>query len=327
VWTLLRFLLVLPFLVFRVAWRRLRGALPARWTFTFALAIESLRWMIDGMLGRFVAGATAALPDPKLRGWLARETETEPTTLAGRPAEWIRPRQHSERCLLYLHGGGFVTGSIGTHRRLMARLAVAGQTRVVGLDYRLAPAHPFPAGLDDCVAAYRALLDAGEKPERLFIGGDSAGGGLTLSTLLRLKAEGLPMPAGAVALSPAVDLVDIRDSWHANADFDYLTPIRDHVLALIPAYLGPEPNPMHPFASPIYGDLAGLPPLLLHVGGREVMRDQVVAFAEAAKAAGVPVELHVGEDMVHVFHAFFDVQPDAETAIERIGAFLKARAA
>jgi acetyl esterase/lipase len=328
VWTLLRFLFVLPLLLIGVVWRKLRGLAPKRWTFGFALANASLRWLVAGMLGRFVGGSAAQLPDPKLRGWLARETEQKPVTLAGRPAEWITPRTgDAKRCLLYLHGGGFVTGSIGTHRRLMARLAVAGQARVVGLDYRLAPEHPFPAGLDDCVAAYRALLEAGEKPEHLFIGGDSAGGGLTLSTLLRLKAEGLPMPAGAVALSPAVDLADLRSSWDVNGPFDYLTPIRDHVLTLLPAYLGPEGDPRLPLVSPINGDLAGLPPLLIHVGGREVMRDQVVEFATRAKDAGVSVQLDVGEDMVHVFQAFFGLQPEADLAIEQIGAFLKARAA
>ena len=327
-WTLLRFLFLLPFLFARVVVRRLRGLTPRRWTFLFAMGIEVVRWWIAVLLLRFAAGrAPGDLPSPRLRGRLARDTQLEPTTLGGCNAEWHRPRgKDAKRCLLYLHGGGFVTGSIGTHRALMARLALAGETRVVGIDYRLAPAHPFPAGLDDCVAAYRALLDAGEKPEQLFIGGDSAGGGLTLSTLLRLKAEGLPLPAGAVVLSPAVDLTDVRDSWHANFAFDYLAPIRDHVLTLVPAYLGPEPDPMQPYASPIHGDLSGLPPLCIHVGGREVLRDQVVAFADKAKASGVPVELLVGEDMVHVWHAFAGLQPDSDEAIAKVGAFLRAHA-
>lgn len=327
-WTLLRFVFLLPFLVARVAVRRLRGLTPRRWTFLFAMANEVVRWWIAAVLGRFATGAAPGnLPSPRLRGRLARDTQLEPTTLAGCNAEWHRPRgKDTKRCLLYLHGGGFVTGSIGTHRALMARLAQAAEARVVGIDYRLAPAHPFPAGLDDCVAAYRALLDSGEKPEHLFIGGDSAGGGLTLSTLLRLKAEGLPMPAGAVVLSPAVDLTDVRDSWHANFEVDYLGPIRDHVLALVPAYLGPEPDPMQPLASPIQGDLAGLPPLCIHVGQREVLRDQVLAFADKAKASGVPVELLVGEDMVHVWHAFAGLQPESDAAIAQLGAFLRARA-
>lgn len=327
-WTLLKLLFALPLLTVRVLWRRLRGATPARWTFLFALANEALRWTITGLLARLIAGHFKQPPMPRLRGRLAKQTQQRQATLAGCPAEWHLPRASPEGpCILYLHGGGFVTGSVGTHRRLMARLAVAAKARVVGIDYRLAPAHPFPAGLDDCVAAYRALLDSGEAPGRLFIGGDSAGGGLTVSTLLRLKAEGLPMPAGALALSPAVDLADLRSSWEENAPFDFLAPLRDHALALLPAYLGPEGDPSWPLVSPINADLSGLPPLLLHVGSREVLRDQVVAFAERAKQAGVPVALEVVADMVHVFHAFFDVQPDAEAAIERLGTFVQATAA
>ncbi|MEW5740619.1 MAG: alpha/beta hydrolase [Myxococcota bacterium] len=326
-WTLLKLFFALPLFAVRVLWRRVRGAVPARWTFLFALANEALRWIVAGLLGRLIGGHFRQLPMPRLRGWLARETEQRPATLAGCAAEWHIPRAAPDGpCILYLHGGGFVTGSLGTHRRLMARLAVAAKARVVGIDYRLAPAHPFPAGLDDCVAAYRALLDSGESPGRLFIGGDSAGGGLTVSTLLRLKQEGLPMPAGALGLSPAVDLADLRGSWDENAPFDFLAPLRDHALTLLPAYLGPEGDPTLPLVSPINADLSGLPPLLLHVGSREVLRDQVVDFAERARQAGVDVVLDVAADMVHVFHAFFDVQPDADEAIERIGAFVRARA-
>ena len=162
--------------------------------------------------------------------WCRSETSLRPTTLAGRDAEWLVPHgQGPKRCILYLHGGAFVTGSIGTHRRLMANLARAADARVVGLDYRLAPQHRFPAGLDDCVAAYQALLDAGEDPKHLAIAGDSAGGGLTASTLLALKQRGLPLPAAAWLLSPAVDLGADEFKPHHDSKWDYLAPLLDHL--------------------------------------------------------------------------------------------------
>lgn len=320
----MRFLLVFPLLLGAVVWRRLRRLSPPRWTFIFEVANEVLRWFLARLLGDFIGGTRRNLPSPVLRGRLARDVERTPAQLAGRPAEWLAPLGVKTRSsILYLHGGGFVTGSIGTHRTLMARIALASGARVVGLDYRLAPEHRFPAGLEDCIAAYRALLDEGAAPNELVIAGDSAGGGLTASTLLALKQRGLPQPAAAVLISPAVDLRGLHASWETNAQWDFLAPLNDHVDALLPAYLGEQP-PDAPLASPICGDLAGLAPMLIQVGSREVLRDQVLEFASKAKAAGTPVELEVAEDMVHVWHAFAGIQPDADAAIERVGAFVQA---
>lgn len=322
-WLVLRFLFAFPLLFAQVLVARWRGRHPARWTFPFAVAIAVFRYFISRGLGALLAGKKPPLPSPPLLGALARRTERRPSTLAGRQAEWLLPRGASpSRVVLYLHGGAFVTGSIGTHRALMAHVAHAASARVVGLDYRLAPEHRFPKGLDDCVGAYLALLEQGERPSRIVIAGDSAGGGLTASTLLALKDRGLPLPAAAWMISPAVDLTDTRPSWERNAAYDYLAPLRAHVDTFVPTYLGPV-DPKTPLASPIEGTLAGLPPLLIHVGEKEVLHDQVVAFADKARTAGVDVTLEVGADMVHVWPAFVGVTPEAAAALARAGAFVQ----
>lgn len=323
-WLLVRLLLVLPLLVGCVLVRRLRGLLPGRWTLPFAVAVEVVRYLIARMMRPLLEGAKLDLPAPRLRGRLARATERRPGRLGGCAAEWLSPKGPAPApCVLYLHGGAFVTGSIGTHRAIMARLAHAAGARVVGIEYRLAPEHRFPAGLEDCVAAYRELLEAGEPPARLVIAGDSAGGGLAASTLLALKQRGLPLPAAAWLLSPAVDLADARPSWARNAGWDYLSPLADSVATLVPVYLGPGADAATPLASPLRGDLAGLPPLLIHVGEKEVLHDQVVEFADRARAAGVDVTLVVGADMVHVYPAFLGLVPEASEAFAAAGAFVR----
>jgi acetyl esterase/lipase len=316
--------LALPFLVLRVLWLKLLGRLPARWPFAFAVGVFVVRFLITRVTRPLLAGKKLMLPSPPLRGRLGRETARSPVKLAGRDAEWLAPQgTASKRCILYLHGGAFVTGSIGTHRRLMANLARAADARVVGLDYRLAPEHRFPAGLEDCVAAYRALLDAGEDPKHLAIAGDSAGGGLTASTLLALKQRGIPLPAAAWLLSPAVDLGPEEFTPHAESHWDYLAPLLAHLEDLVGAYLGPGADRQHHLASPLRGDLAGLPPLLLHVGEYEVLLHQVRDFAAKARAAGVPVTLVEGPQMVHVYPAFAGFLPEATEALAQAGAFFK----
>lgn len=326
VWLLVRLLVVAPWLVLRVLWRRWTGRLPASWPLGFGLAVEVLRFLVAATLAPLMAGHKLALPSPPLLGRLGRSTERRRAKLAGRDAEWLSPAGRAPtRCVLYLHGGAFVTGSIGTHRQLMAQLAHAADARVVGLDYRLAPEHHFPAGLEDCLAAWSDLLAAGELPQNMVIAGDSAGGGLTASMLLALRDRGLPLPAAAWLLSPAVDLLDELPSWQSNLAFDYLSPIGAHRHLFVPTYLGQGGDPHHPLVSPLRGTLGGLPPLLIHVGEREVLRDQVVAYAERAQAAGVDVTLVVGRDMVHVYPAFLGLIPQASEAFAQAGAFLKAR--
>ncbi len=326
-WLLLRLALALPLLVAGALANRWRGVWPRSWSLPFAVAVAVVRYMVGLMIGPLLTGAKLNLPSPGLPRRLRHTTERRSGSLAGRPIEWLWPRGTSpKRCVLYLHGGAFVTGSIGTHRALMVRLAHAAQARVVGLDYRLAPEHRFPAGLDDCVAVWRALLEQGEAAQSMAIAGDSAGGGLAAATLLALKGRGDPLPAAAWLLSPAVDLTDQRPSWQRNLAYDYLSPMAGHLEQFVPAYLG-DADPLQPLASPIHGDLAGLPPLLIHVGEREVLHDQVVAYAQRARELGVEVELITGADMVHVYPAFVGLAPEADQALQRAGQFLSARLA
>jgi acetyl esterase/lipase len=321
---LLLLLLAFPFLLLQVLWLKLTGRLPRRWPFAFAIGVAMVRFLISRVTRPLLAGEKLVLPVPPLRGPLARATTRQAVKLAGRDAEWLSPLGSStRRCILYLHGGAFVTGSIGTHRRLMANLAQAADARVVGLDYRLAPEHRFPAGLDDCVAAWQALLDAGEDPRHLAIAGDSAGGGLAASTLLALKQRGLPLPAAAWLLSPAVDLGPDEFKPHDDAKWDYLAPLLEHLEGLVAAYLGPGADRQAHLASPLRGDLSGLPPLLLHVGEFEVLLAQVRDFAAKARAAGVPVTLVEGPQMVHVYPAFAGYLPEANEAFVQAGAFFK----
>ncbi len=321
---MLRFLLVLPFLVLKVALRRLfHGPRRPTWSFTFEAANEVVRWLIERLVGQFLKHGRGELPTPRLRGSMVTRTARTAGTLAGLRAEWITPAGRSpKRLVLYLHGGGWVSGSIDTHRELMCRLALAADARVVGIDYRLAPEHPFPAGHDDCVAAYRALLAAGEDPRQLVVAGDSAGGGLTMSTLLVVRASGEPLPAAAVLLSPAVDLGLFGGAAPDNAEHDYLAFLANGADGLLPFILGKAGRVEDPLVSPARAELGGLPPMLVLAGEVELLRDQIVAFAEKARAAGVPVELLVGQDMVHVWPAFAGIEPRAKEAVRRIGAFI-----
>jgi acetyl esterase/lipase len=239
-------------------------------------------------------------------------------------AEWIDiPGVDASAVLLYLHGGGYVIGSLSTHRHLVADLARAGGLRGLSMAYRLAPEHPYPAAIDDGVAAYRWLVARGIDPARIVIGGDSAGGGLTLAVLLALRDAGDPLPAAAVLLSPWTDLAAQGGSVTTKADVDpMLTPNDLHRYAAW--YLG-ETDPRTPWASPLYADLTGLPPLLIHVGSAEILLDDSVMLAERARNAGVDVTLDVKDDLIHVWHYFAQLIPEGEESIRDVGAFIRAR--
>ncbi len=247
----------------------------------------------------------------------------EEITLAGRPAERLRaPGGDGSRAVLYLHGGAYCIGSIRTHRSLAARIALASGADVFLLDYRLAPEHPFPAAIEDAAAAYRAILAQGYAPAKLCVAGDSAGGGLTVATLLTLRDAGDPLPAAAVCLSPWLDLEGTGVSVKAHAARDpMLTEKGLHETARL--YLAGA-NPRDGRASPIHADLAGLPPFLVHVGTAEIIMDDGTRFAERARAAGVDVTLEVWDDMIHVWHSF-PMLAEARAAVEKVGAFIRAR--
>jgi epsilon-lactone hydrolase len=237
--------------------------------------------------------------------------------------EWLSPPDVGRGVLYYLHGGGFVMGSPGTHRRLIARVASAARARAFVLDYRLAPESPFPAALEDCVAGYRWLLDHGLCARDVVVGGDSAGGCLALSMLVVLRDAGDPLPAGVVCLSAATDLTLNGGSHRTRAGDEVLLTPR-FCRSVDAAYRSSGVDARDPLASPLFADLRGLPPLLLHVGTHELFLDDTLRFADKASSAGVEVTLRVWEGLWHVFQTFAWL-PESREAIEEIGQFVRRR--
>jgi len=259
--------------------------------------------------------ATAPLPE---------DVSITPVSAGGVSAAWVAaPNARPDRTILYLHGGGYCIGSIGTHSRLAADLSRTAAARLLLLDYRLAPEHPFPAALDDAMCAYRWLLDKQVQPRQVAIVGDSAGGGLTAATLLALRDEGQPLPAAGVCLSPWLDLTLSGGSMDAKAAADPMVQ-RAPLKRMADAYVGGG-DVRAPLASPLFGDLAGLPPLLVQVGTAETLLDDSTRFAERVREAGGDVTLEVWDEMVHVWHAFAFVLPEGREAIDKIAAFLDER--
>ena len=250
------------------------------------------------------------------------EVVCQPVSAGGVPAEWIvSPETTGARVILYLHGGGYNLGSLHTHRARAARIGRASQARVLTIAYRLAPEHLFPAALEDAVRAYCWLLAEGVQPDQLALAGDSAGAGLAIATLVSLRYHGEPMPAAAVCLSPWVDLELAGHSLTANAAADPVLT-RTALRAWAKNYLGGK-DPRAPFASPLYADLHGLPPLLLQVGLEEILYDDAVRLAERALAAGVNVELEVSKNVFHGWHLFASKLPEAQQAISRLAKFIE----
>jgi acetyl esterase/lipase len=254
----------------------------------------------------------------------ADDVTLTPTEVGGVPAEWVDTpgSTDSGAVLLYLHGGGYVMGSLTTHRKLAGDLSRASGARVLLLDYPLAPEFPYPAGIDAAVAAYDALT-VDIAPERVAIGGDSAGGGLTLATLLALRDSGRPLPAAGVCISPWADLVR---SGGVSADLAAADPVvsPDDLAVMRSWYLG-DTDPAEPMASPALADLTGLPPLLIHVGEAEILLEDSILTADKAREAGVDVTMEPWPDMIHVWHVFAGRVPEATDAVAAIGDFLKAR--
>jgi acetyl esterase/lipase len=253
---------------------------------------------------------------------VAEDVTSEPVRAGDVPAEWIfAPGFEPDRVILYLHGGGYVFGSIRSHRELISRISREAGARALAVDYRLAPEHPFPAAVDDAAAAYRWLLSQGFRPEKIAIVGDSAGGGLTVATLVALRDAGDPLPGAAACFSPWVDLVGASD-----AELSVLDPIvqRPNLLEMAAHYLGGA-DPKSPLASPLHADLRGLPPLLIQVSTAETLYDNSVRLAERAKSHGVDVTLDPWEEMLHVWQ-IFAVMPEAREATARVGRFLRERA-
>ncbi|MDI1265989.1 MAG: alpha/beta hydrolase [bacterium] len=244
----------------------------------------------------------------------------EPVSAGGIDGEWISPAGvPQDKAILYFHGGGFRIGSVSSHRDLISQIACASGCRVLAINYRLAPEHRFPAGLDDALAAYGWMRELGLKSGNIAFAGDSAGGNLALAAMLALRERGLPLPVSATLMSPWTDMAATGASYVSRADADPIHQ-RAMIVALAKNYLG-EGDPKHPLASPLHADLGGLPPLLIQVGDRETVRDDSVMLADKARAVGVDVDLQVWDGMIHVFQMFPEI-PEAHQAIASIAGFL-----
>jgi acetyl esterase/lipase len=273
------------------------------------LPISVQRWMLR--------------PAPYTR--VVRRLRFEKVRAGGVPAEWFHaPESDPGRVLLYLHGGGYSIGSVASHRDFIARLCVAAGATGLALDYRLAPEHPFPAQLEDALAAYRWLIGRGISPARLIVAGESAGGGLTLSTLVSLRDTGEPLPAAAMVFSPWVDLECNAASIHANARYDYVS---GETLRVYARRFVPSRDLRNPLAAPIHADLRGLPPMLVQAAEAEALVDDACRIADRARDAGVDVTLEIEPDMIHAFQMMAFLLPRAQVAIERAGAFALSRTA
>jgi monoterpene epsilon-lactone hydrolase len=230
------------------------------------------------------------------------------------------PVSDRKRHVLYLHGGAYAIGSPSCYRHLTWRIAAAARACVLAIDYRLAPEHPFPAALEDAERAYRWLLSGGAEPRHVVVMGDSAGGGLVLALLMKLRDAGCALPAAAVALSPWTDLALTGASLALNARADPMINVKA-VPGLARNYLAGA-DPRNPYASPLYGDPAGLPPTLIQVGSDEVLRDDATRMADKMRSAGCRVELEIWPRMPHVWHVFAPLLPEARKAIARMGSFV-----
>jgi monoterpene epsilon-lactone hydrolase len=260
---------------------------------------------------------------------LPEGTVVSPASIEGLPhglsAEWIRPASAPESVtgqavIFYTHGGGYVSGSCSDHRGFVAKFVQGSGVRALLYEYRLAPEHPYPAALEDTLTAYRWLLGQGAAPGRIVIAGESAGGGLCLATLLALRDKGIPLPAAAVALSPWTDLKLTGDSIRTRAHASIDPP---GMSAICAKYYAGDNDPCLPYISPLYGELRGLPPILIFVGNDEMGRDDSIRFAQKAEAASVEVELHVGEGMVHCYPLFAPLFPEATLAMAEICSFIR----
>lgn len=292
-------------------------SLPAQLTRLVMSRLDLFGWpgtSIPNMRQR-IDKSTRWLPSPK-------NVTVEPVSANGVPGEWlIPPGSPDDRALLYFHGGAFCICNLQTHRPLVSALAASAGVRALSLDYRLAPEHPFPAALDDGLAAYRWLLANGFAPENIVLGGDSAGGNLALALLVSLRDASEPLPAGAILLSPVTDLTGQLESRRSKAKADIV--LRGDLSFMLEAYIA-SADPAHPHLSPILADLHGLPPLLFHVGSDEILLDDSLLFAEKARQAGGQAQAVVWTGMWHVFQISPGL-PEARQSIQALGAFVRER--
>jgi monoterpene epsilon-lactone hydrolase len=254
---------------------------------------------------------------------IARDVTVEPVTANGVRAEWTStPGDNRDAALLYVHGGGYVIGSLDSHRHLVSEAGRAANAWALALDYRLGPEHPFPAAVEDAVSGYRYLLSRGIRPGRIAIAGDSAGGGLVVAAMLAIRGAGLAQPVCGWCISPWVDMEGIGESMSTKAEADPMVQ-REGLLEMAGLYLGGA-DPRSPLAAPIYADLRGLAPLLIQVGAAETLLDDAIRLARVAGAADVRVDLQIWPEMVHVWHLFHPELKAGLGAIKTGGAYIRA---
>ncbi len=262
------------------------------------------------------------IDDRRLAFGLPNDVTVEEDSAGDVPAEWtVTPGANRDSVVLYLHGGGYVIGSLDSHRHLVAEIGRACAARTLAIDYRMAPEHPFPAAVQDALTAYRFLLDSGIRPARICIAGDSAGGGLVIAAMLAIRGANLPQPGCGWCISPWVDLACTGASLLDNATRDPNVQ-KPGVLEFAGLYLGGA-DPRSPLASPIHGDLRGLPPLLIQVGSVETLLDDAISLARVAGLADVSVDLQIWPEMIHVWHQFHPQLTAGRGAIAVGGVFVR----
>jgi acetyl esterase/lipase len=250
------------------------------------------------------------------------ECNYQSITIGDLPAEWITPkRSKSDKVLLFLHGGGYATGSLRTHRALASQIAIHARIKALSIDYKLAPEHKFPTQIEQAVTAYQFLLEQGYLSENIAIGGESAGGGLTGGTLLYLKDHGIPLPACAIFMSPWFDLTGSGRSLITNKHKDPMVPYKG--IPLWARNYAGDAELTNPYASPLFGDLNGLCPIYIQVGECEILLSDSTRYAEKAQNAGVDVTMEVWPNMFHAWQGFWMIIPEGKAAIEKLGAFLR----
>lgn len=254
---------------------------------------------------------------------LPPDVQVEAVRANGVAAEWTTtPEADPSRVILFLHGGGYVSGSLNSHRHMIAQAGREARARTLALDYRLAPEHPFPAALEDALAGYRFLLSRGFTPGRIAMAGESAGGGCAVAALVSLRDAGEPLPACLWCSSPWTDLAITGGSVAAKAAVDPLLE-KSYLQEVATAYLHGA-DPRMPLASPIHADLRGLPPMLIQVGSAEILLDDSIRLASVAGAADVRVTLQIWPDMIHAWHLFYQQVRAGRDALAEVGAFIRA---
>lgn len=293
---------------------------------------DALRAHFQSMTDRMVANPEMDLVTLRATLEELHERSAEPTGVTyeevdagGRPALWCNPiGAADDRVILYTHGGGFVTNTRHSHRKLAAHLAKAAGCRALVLEYRLAPEHVFPAQLEDGVAAFQWLVDQGISPDHIATAGDSAGGNLATAIALKLREDGKPLPAAVIGFSPWYDLEAKGSTFESNAATDAFVQ-KVVVDNLSGQFLGPNGNKQDPLANPGYADLSGLPPLFLTAGGAETLQGSVEEFADKAKNAGVEVTLEVSEGQQHVYPFMAGRAPEADSTIADAGRWVRSK--